>query len=151
MIIRKILAMLFVATSAVGFAQIDRSKLPEPATPRPIEIGDFETMELKNGLKVFIIENHKLPRVSYSLRFDRDPLLEGDKAGYLGMIGEMLRAGTETRTKAQLDEEIDFLGASISAGSWSVFGSGLSKYNEKILELMTDIVFNPTFPEAEQE
>ncbi len=143
--------MLFVATSAVGFAQIDRSKLPEPATPRPIEIGDFETMELKNGLKVFIIENHKLPRVSYSLRFDRDPLLEGDKAGYLGMIGEMLRAGTETRTKAQLDEEIDFLGASISAGSWSVFGSGLSKYNEKILELMTDIVFNPTFPEAELE
>ncbi len=143
--------MLFVATSAVGFAQIDRSKLPEPANPRPIEIGDFETMELKNGLKVFIIENHKLPRVSYSLRFDRDPLLEGDKAGYLGMIGEMLRAGTETRTKAQLDEEIDFLGASISAGSWSVFGSGLSKYNEKILELMTDIVFNPTFPEAELE
>lgn len=151
MLARKILAFLFVIVSVAGFAQIDRSKLPEPSTPRPVEIGDFETMELKNGLKVFIIENHKLPRVSYSLRFDRDPILEGDKVGYLSMVGQMLRTGTETRTKEQLDEEIDFIGASISAGSWSVFASGLSKYDEKILELMTDIAFNPTFPEEELE
>ena len=77
--------------------------------------------------------------------------MENDKVGYLSMVGQMMRRGTDTRTKEQIDEEIDFIGASIGAGSTSVFASGLSKYNEKILELMTDIVFNPSFPEEELE
>ena len=132
-------------------AQVDRSKLPEPATPRAIDLGEYESFELKNGLRVFVIENNKLPRVSYNLIFDRDPILEGDKVGYLSMVGQMLRRGTETRTKEQIDEEIDFMGATLSAGSASVFASGLSKYNEKILEMMTDIIFNPIFPEEELE
>lgn len=133
------------------FAQVDRSKLPEPSTPRPINIGEYESFELKNGLKVFIIENHKLPRVSYNLIIDREPILEGDKVGYLSMVGQMMRRGTDTRTKEQIDEEIDFIGASLGAGSTSVFASGLSKYNEKVLELMTDVMFNPSFPEEELE
>ncbi len=149
--LRNILTLVLTIGMIGAFAQVDRSKLPEPATPRPINIGDYESFELKNGLKVFIIENHKLPRVSYSLVLDREPIMEGDKIGYLSMVGQMMRRGTETRTKEQIDEEIDFIGASLGAGSSSVFASGLSKYNEKILELMTDVAFNPTFPEEELE
>ncbi|MEP1034621.1 insulinase family protein [Ekhidna sp.] len=149
--IKNILTLMLTLSLLGSFAQVDRSKLPEPATPRPINIGDYESFELKNGLKVFIIENHKLPRVSYNLVIDREPILEGDKVGYLSMVGQMMRRGTETRTKEQLDQEIDFIGASLGAGSTSVFASGLSKYNEKILELMTDVIFNPTFPEEELE
>ncbi len=149
--LRNILSLVLTIGIISAFAQVDRSKLPEPATPRPINIGDYESFELKNGLKVFIIENHKLPRVSYNLVVDRDPLLEGDKVGYLGMVGQMMMRGTETRTKEQLDEEIDFIGANVFAGSTNVFASGLSKYQEKILELMTDVAFNPTFPEEELE
>ncbi|WP_421764207.1 M16 family metallopeptidase [Ekhidna sp.] len=149
--IKNILTLMLTLSLLGSFAQVDRSKLPEPATPRPINIGDYESFELKNGLKVFIIENHKLPRVSYNLVIDREPILEGDKVGYLSMVGQMMRRGTETRTKEQFDQEIDFIGASLGAGSTSVFASGLSKYNEKILELMTDVIFNPTFPEEELE
>ncbi len=145
--------LLIVTLFSAGlvFGQLDRSKLPEPSSPRPIEIGEYESFELKNGLKVFIIENHKLPRVSYNLLVDREPLLEGDKVGYLGMVGQMLRRGTETRSKSQIDEEVDFIGASLFGNSSGAFASGLSKYSEEILELMTDIVFNPTFPEDELE
>ncbi|WP_425390151.1 M16 family metallopeptidase [Ekhidna sp.] len=149
--LRNILTLVLTIAMVSAFAQVDRSKLPEPATPRPINIGDYETFELKNGLKVFIIENHKLPRVSYNLLVDREPLLEGDKVGYLSMAGQMMMRGTETRTKEQLDEEIDFIGASVFTGSTNVFASGLSKYQEKIMELMTDVAFNPTFPEEELE
>ncbi|MEP1093947.1 MAG: insulinase family protein [Cyclobacteriaceae bacterium] len=148
---KNILSIIFLFGLGFSFAQLDRSKLPEPATPRPIEIGNYETFELKNGLKVFVIENHKLPRVSYNLLIDREPLLEGNKVGYLGMVGQMMRRGTETRTKEQIDEEVDFIGASLSGRSGGAFASGLSKYQEKIMELMTDIVFNPTFPEKELE
>ncbi len=133
------------------YGQVDRSKLPAPGTARPINIGDYESFELKNGLKVFVIENHKLPRVSYNVILDLEPIKENEKAGYLSMVGQMMRRGTETRTKEQIDEEIDFIGASLFAGSSNIFASGLSKYNEKILELMTDVLFNPTFPEEELE
>ncbi|MEM0939320.1 MAG: insulinase family protein [Bacteroidota bacterium] len=136
---------------SVAEAQVDRSKLPEPGIPRPVNIGEYKSFELENGLKVFVIENHKLPRVSYNLVLNRQPILEGDKVGYLSMVGQMLRRGTEKRTKEQLDEEVDFIGASLAASSTSVFASGLSKYNEKILELMTDVTFNPTFPKEELE
>lgn len=151
MTIKNIFSFILTLAMLTSMAQLDRSQLPKPSTPRPIEIGDYKSFELKNGLKVFVIENHKLPRIAYNLQFDRVPLLEGDKVGYLGMFGQMLRAGTDTRTKEQLDEEIDFLGASLFGGSSSVFASGLSKYQEKILELMTDVVLNPTFPEEEME
>lgn len=148
---KNIFSIILLLLVAVSYGQLDRSKLPTPATPRAIEIGDYESFELKNGLKIFIIENHKLPRVSYNLVLDREPILEGDKAGYLGMVGQMMRRGTDTRTKEQIDEEIDFIGASLGAGSTNVFASGLSKYNEKVLELMTDVAFNAIFPEEELE
>lgn len=137
--------------SVSAMAQIDRSSLPEPGEPRPIEIGDYESFTLKNGLQVFVIENHKLPRVTYRLQLDRDPLLEGDKAGYLGMVGELMSRGTNSRTKTEIDEEVDFIGASLSVGSQSAYASGLSKYKEKVLELMSDVILNPTFPEEELE
>jgi zinc protease len=146
-----IIAIALLLSALTGMTQVDRSQLPKPSTPRPINLGKYETVTLKNGLQVFIIENHKLPRVSYNLVFDRTAIAEGDKAGYLNMVGQMLRRGTQTRSKEQLDEEIDFIGASISASSTSVFASGLSKYADQILELMTDVAFNPSFPEEELE
>ena len=149
--VRNTATLLLMIVGLSLFAQVDRTKIPEPATPRPIEIGDFESFELKNGLKVFVIENHKLPRVSFSLSFDRDPILEGDKAGYLGMFGQMLRTGTSNRTKEQIDDEVDFIGASLSGSSSSLYVSGLSKYLRTLLDLMTDVLYNSTFPEEELE
>lgn len=137
--------------SGIAFGQVDRSKLPAPGPARAIEIGNYESFELKNGMKVFVVENHKLPRVAFSLVLDRQPILEGNKAGYLDMVGPMLRRGTTTKTKEQLDEEIDFIGASLSASSNSIYASSLTKYKDQILALMTDIMFNPVFPEEELE
>ena len=143
------ISFLAVCFGTLVYAQVDRSKLPEPAPAGEIKIGDYESFTLKNGMQVFVVENHKLPRVSFSLVLDREAIVEGDKAGYTSMVGQMLRRGTTTRTKEQLDEEIDFIGASLGASSTSVFGSSLSKHKGKMLELMTDIVFNSTFPESE--
>ncbi|PRY84381.1 M16 family metallopeptidase [Mongoliibacter ruber] len=143
------IAILLFASVQAGFAQVDRSTYPEPAPAREIQLGDADSFTLENGLKVFVVKNDKLPRVAFSLVLERDPILEGDKAGMLGMIGEMLKGGTSNRTKDQLDEEIDFIGASINAGSTSIFASSLKKHQDKALDLMTDILYNPIFPEEE--
>ncbi|MBT0812279.1 insulinase family protein [Litoribacter ruber] len=134
-----------------GFAQVDRSKYPEPGPAPEIKIGEAETFTLANGLKVFVVENRKLPRVAFSLVLDRDPIFEGDKAGLTGFVGEMMTAGTKNRTKDQLDEEVDFIGASLRASSTSIFGSSLKQHQEKVLELMTDVLYNPVFPAEELE
>ncbi len=147
---------LFIYILALGFisnvyAQVDRSKLPAPAPAKPIQIGDYESFTLKNGMKIFVVENHKLPRITLSLVFDNEPVLEGENAGYVDMVGTMLRRGTTTRTKEQLDEAIDFIGGSLDASATSVYASSLTKHQDKLLELMSDILFNPTFPEEELE
>ncbi|MEM7509744.1 MAG: pitrilysin family protein [Bacteroidota bacterium] len=132
-------------------AQIDRTKAPEPGPAPKIQIGKAESFELDNGLKVFLVENHKLPRVSFSLTLDRDPLTEGDKVGYISMAGDLMSRGTTTRSKDDIDAEVDFIGASLSTFSTGAFGSSLKKHMPTMLELMTDVLFNPTFPEEELE
>ena len=130
---------------------LDRSKPPEPGPAPEIQLGTAETFTMDNGLKVFVVENHKLPRVAFSLVLDLDPIFEGDNAGYISTAGQMLSRGTTSRTKAQIDEEIDFIGASLSTSASGVYGSSLTKHREKLLELMADVTLKPSFPQEELE
>ena len=86
-----ILAFLFVTVSIT--AQIDRSQQPKPGPAPKISLEKPTEYELKNGLKILIVENHKLPRVSYNLTIDRDPIIEGDKAGVKGNASSAMLLG----------------------------------------------------------
>ena len=130
-------------------AQIDRSKQPTPGPSPKINLGTPNEFELKNGLKVLIVENHKLPRVSFTLRIDNPPVVEGDKAGVSSLLGSMLGNGTTSVSKDVFNEEIDFLGASLGFSSSSAFARSLSKYSDRILELMADAAVNPLLTEEE--
>ncbi|WP_458628399.1 M16 family metallopeptidase [Winogradskyella sp. PC D3.3] len=139
---------LFIITIGAS-AQIDRSQ-PPVAGPEPeISIDKPEEFTLKNGLKVLVVENHKLPRVSYSLRIDNSPIATGKKAGVESLIGSMLGNGTTTISKDDFNEEIDFLGASLNFGISGGFASSLTKYSDRILELMADAAINPLLTEEE--
>ncbi len=141
---------LFVLPLAVT-AQVDRTKAPKPGPAPAIKIGEPATFTLLNGLKVFVVQNTKLPRVSATLTIDREAILEGDKAGVIAMAGDLLRRGTTTMKKAELDEAIDYLGANISTSSRSVSGSSLTINFPKVMALMSDIVLHPSFPADELE
>ncbi|RCW93741.1 M16 family metallopeptidase [Winogradskyella arenosi] len=141
---------LFILTVSAN-AQIDRSK-PPVAGPEPeISIDKPEEFTLKNGLKVMVVENHKLPKVSYSLRIDNPPIATGKKAGIESLIGSMLGNGTTSISKDEFNEEIDFLGANLNFGITGGFASSLSKYSDRILELMADAAINPLLTEEEFE
>lgn len=142
------LLFLFLVAAPL-FAQLDRSKLPAAGPAPEINIGNYESFEMPNGLKVFVVENHKLPRVTFSLILDRDPILEGANAGYVSAAGELLRTGTKTRTKDKLDEEIDFLGASLNTTATGINASGLTKNREKLFAIMSDIILNSDFKQEE--
>lgn len=130
---------------------LDRTKPPKSGPAPEIKLSNYASFELPNGLKVFVVENHQLPTVSLSLILDRDPIMEKDAAGYLEMAGDLIRTSTTSRTKDQLDEEIDFIGATINTSSNNVYASSLKKHLDKLAELMSDIVIHPVFKQEELE
>lgn len=140
-----ILASVFLTMSMQ--AQIIPQPKPGPA-PK-VNVGKPETFTLKNGLKVLVVENHKLPTVSYTLTMDNAPYAEGSKKGVSDMTASLMGSGTKKMSKDAFNEEVDFLGASIGYGSQSAYASGLSKYSNRILELMADGALNPVFTQAE--
>lgn len=126
-----------------------RKVAPKAGDAPRIQVGKAQTFKLDNGLTVIVVENHKLPKVAYKIFVDNDPILEKDEAGYVTLMGELLTKGTRTRTKAQIDQEIDFIGASLSSDPNGVSGSCLTKHSGKLLDLMSDVLLNPTFPTEE--
>ena len=122
---------------------------PKPGPAPKVNVGKPETFSLKNGLKVLVVENHKLPTVSYTLTLDNAPYAEGSKKGVSDMTSALMGSGTKKMSKDAFNEEVDFLGANIGFGSQSAYGSGLSKYSNRILELMADGALNPVFTQEE--
>ena len=148
---KKIHTLIFVLFAASLSAQIDRTQMPKPGPAPEINLEDPQRFELKNGLKVLVVENHKLPRVSVQLRIDNPPIAEGDKAGVSSLTASLLGKGSKTISKDDFNEEVDFLGARINFGSQSAYASSLSKYFPRILELMADAGINPNFTQEEFE
>ncbi|TNE54535.1 MAG: insulinase family protein [Bacteroidetes bacterium] len=132
-----------------GFAQIDRSMRPKPSVAPDINIKDSEVFKTENGITVILSENHKLPRISMRLVMGSDPRLEKDKAGISELVGEMIMGGTKNRSKDQLDKEIDYVGATLGATSKAIYMSCLTKHLDKVMDLYTDVLKNPIFPQSE--
>src|SRR2546428_2859477 len=138
-------AVLLLCTTSYA-QKIDRSKKPAAGPAPIIQLGDPQTFTLANGMKVLVVEDHKLPTISASLVLDRTPALEGDKKGTMSFLGSMLNEGTTSRPKAKFDEETDFIGASVGISSTGASASALTKYFDKAFDLMADGVLNPAFP-----
>ena len=74
---RLIIACIAVFIAISTQAQIDRSTMPKPGPAPEINLKDAQRFELDNGLKVLVVENHKLPRVSAQLIIDNNPIFSG--------------------------------------------------------------------------
>ena len=149
-----ILALLVVSCSSTksgkqSMKKFDRNIQPTPGPAPKINLGQPQTFTLANGLKVLVVENHKLPRVSASLTIENEPLLEGEKAGVSQLLSTLLGTGTTTVSKDDFNEEIDFLGARLYYGGQSARMSSLSKFFPQIFTLMADGAINPVFTQEE--
>lgn len=149
---KRIYILFIAAFTSIGVqAQVDRSVMPKPGPAPEINLAEPMSFELNNGLKVMVVENHKLPRVSIQLTIDNPPILEGDKAGVSSLTGSLLGLGSKNISKDDFNEEIDFLGARLNFGAQSAFASSLSKYLPRMMELMADAAINPNFTQEEFE
>jgi zinc protease len=133
-----------------------RSQPPAPLPPTSIKLPTPYEAKLSNGLQLVIVEDERLPLVSYRLSFRtgdaHDPK---ELPGLTDMMAALLNEGTESRSSLEIANEVERLGATLHAGAGSdyttVAASALSMFSEKILELMADVTLRPSFPEKEVE
>ena len=139
--------LLIISTSV--FSQIDRSKPPKSGPSPVINLGKPSTFTLKNGLKVIVVENKKLPRAYASLDVDNYPDFEGDIKGVSSLVSALMGNGTKNQSKDNFNEEVDYMGASLSLSAGGGYASSLKKYFPRIMEMMSDGLLNPLFTQEE--
>ena len=138
-----LLTIFFINSTLLS--QVDRTKPPVSGPPPVINLGKPNMFSLKNGLKVIIVENSKLPRAYANLDIDNYPDYEGDIKGVASLVSSLMGNGTTTQSKDDYNEEIDYMGASLSLSAGGGFASSLKRYFPRVLEMMSDGLKNPVF------
>src|SRR5215831_10860142 len=119
-----------------------------------LQMPPHEKLVLPNGLTVLLLEKHSVPMVNVAGIIKTGSLADpGGMEGLASTTAGLLRKGTKTRTAQQFAEDIDFIGGNFEADAgsdYTSFGAEfLSKDSAKGLELVSDALLHPTFPQVE--
>lgn len=138
-----VVTLLAVPTSAQTTAAGSGLKLPA-----------YKKLILKNGLTILLMEQHEVPIVSFSFIVKTGAIADPEgKDGLASLTASLLRKGTKTRTADQVAADLDFIGGQFDADASSDYTSGSAEFLKKDLntglDLLADVLLNPTFPEAE--
>ncbi|MDE2059107.1 MAG: insulinase family protein [candidate division NC10 bacterium] len=113
-----------------------------------------ERQILENGLTLLVRSSRALPIVTIKVTVQAGSLWEpAERAGLADLTALLLTRGTTTRTAAQIDESVDFIGASLSSSAGRDFSEVdltlLKKDIPKGLELLADVLLHPIFEQGE--
>ena len=135
-------------------AGVDRSKLPDLGIPVPSSFPTLQRAVLKNGLNVILAQRTGVPTIAGSfvlnIGFATDILT---KPGLANIAIDMLDEGTKSMDALQISDKRQLLGASTYAYSdWDASYLGFTTLKQTFdptLDLVTDILLNPSFPQKE--
>jgi zinc protease len=141
-------------TALKAEAKLDRSHEPAPGAPVSLNLPAMQSTKLSNGLKIVLAERHTAPVVNFSLLvnsgYAADP---ANASGTASFSQRMLEEGTPTRDSLKISEELESLSANFNAGAnldWaSVNLNTLKSTMDKALEIYSDLILHPSFPEKE--
>lgn len=130
------------------------AEAPKPGTPRDFKVPEPRRFTLDNGLQVALVQWGTMPKVRVTLAARTGNVLEkADEVWLADLTGDLMREGTTTRTATEISEQAARMGGalSISVGgdSTTVGGDVLSEYGPQMVDLVADVVRNPSFPESE--
>ncbi len=139
-----LLTIITVALQLAAAAQSGDFKLPK-----------YEKFTLKNGLTVYLMEQHEVPMVNVSVILPAGAIYDGQQYGLASLTATALKHGTKNMSKSAIEEELDFIGASLntyaskeSAGLSARFAS---KDADKVLNIVKDVLTAPVFDAKEFE
>ncbi|MFA5112294.1 MAG: insulinase family protein, partial [Desulfobaccales bacterium] len=122
------------------------------AAPASQVLGTRE--KLPNDLVWLFSRQAELPLVTLQLLIKAGTLEDpAGKEGLANLTAALLRNGTKSRTSTKIAEELDFMGAQLSVSGGDDFATvGLTVLKKDLgpaLDLVKDVLMNPTFPAAE--
>ncbi len=132
----------------------DRSKLPVAGSAPVAKFPAMQKATLSNGMKIILAERKAIPVVNFNLMIDAG--YSADQSvmpGAMNLLMNMIDEGTKTRTSLQISDELAMLGATLGTGSdldiSSVVMTALKANLEKSLDIFSDVILNPSFPESD--
>jgi predicted Zn-dependent peptidase len=131
-----------------------RHKPPVLPPPKAFKLPDVVSYRLPNGLTVQLVEDHRVPFITASLGLKAGSSDEPrELLGLAGLTADMLQEGTAKKTSKEIATEVDFIGGALSGASdydnSLVSCSALSKYYDRLIDVLSDVVLRPSFPENE--
>ncbi|MBA0882569.1 insulinase family protein [Flavobacterium sp. BBQ-18] len=129
--------------------QAQERKQPTAGKPPVVNIKKPQSFTLANGLTVMVVENHKLPKVTFNLTIDNPPFAEGNKKGVDELCSNLIGNGSTKISKEDFNEEVDFMGATMEFSSSNAYASSLSKFSKRTLELLSFGALDPNFTQNE--
>ena len=131
--------------------------LPNGCAPKAVSHSEqssehpIQKFELANGLKLLVKEDHRLPFVEFRAVFQGGVLTETpENNGVTQLMGKLLLKGTTTRSAEDISNEIESVGGHIDSyggnNSFGVNAEVLSSDFKTGLDLVADVLLNPTFP-----
>jgi predicted Zn-dependent peptidase len=129
---------------------------PVLAPERPVTWPKRTRARLSNGLQIVLAEAHSIPKFHGELFFRAGEALVSDRSvGLAEMTSAVLRTGTAKRTSRQIEEDLRRLGADLGASAGqdtsAISFSGLSEFAEPLLQLVSELVREASFPQVEFE
>ncbi|MCL4524366.1 MAG: insulinase family protein [Acidobacteria bacterium] len=123
-------------------------------TAGELKLPAYKKAKLKNGMTLLLMEQHEVPLVSFNAVIRAGGVTDpAGKEGIASVVAGLLRKGTKSRTADQLSAELDFIGGVLNAGagtdSSNVSGEFVKKDLAKGLDLLSDVMMNPIFPQDE--
>jgi predicted Zn-dependent peptidase len=127
---------------------------PSSASDGGLKLPPCKKLKLKNGLTLLLMEQHETPLVSFNIVVRSGAVADpAGREGTASIVAELLRKGTKTRRGDQMAAELDFIGGQFFASATIDYTNGraefLKKDLSKGLDLLSDALLNPTFPEEE--
>ena len=143
----KILQVFIITLAILLFPSLSKGQAGKYTLP------PYVKYKLNNGLTVYLMEQHKVPVITVSAVFDAGAVKDGEMQGLASLTAEALMFGTEKYSKQELETNLDFLGASIGTGASlegaSLTASFMKKDQDKVLEMIGQILMKPVFNEQE--
>ena len=119
-----------------------------------LKLPPYKKVKLKNGMTLLLMEQHEVPVISFNYLIRAGSIADpAGKEGVAALTAGLLRKGTKTRTADQISAELDFIGGLMGAGASYDYTNGTAEFIKKDigkgLDLLGDVLLNPTFPQDE--
>lgn len=117
------------------------------------KVPPYQKFKLRNGLTVYLMEQHEVPLINVSAVFDAGAVQDGTRYGLANMTAEALLFGSSKYTKAQLEEKIEYVGASVDTYAGKEVAKLTSSFAVKdqdlLFSIIQDVLTKPTFDQTE--